>query len=261
MANQHAACARGLSQVIRHGIIVGILLGFWAFAQTAHAFKMTPIEVTFEPTGSGAIRSVVLQNPSETPAAVEMTVHARAMDPAGEDTLTLDEESFLVIPSQVILMPGTEQVVRLQWLGGPTEQERPFRLIAEQLPIDLGDAAADGGRMRLLVRYVASLYVTPPGSAAQITIRDERIDRGAGAAPVLRFTVDNAGDAHVGFSNLTIRASRNGQALFSLSPEELEGTSGAVVLAGRSRHFNVPLPEGQTVATGPLVLELDYDRR
>ncbi len=249
----------GLAGTLAGGV-AGILLLLLTLTLPAAAFKMTPIEVTLAPTGRGAAGSIVLQNPSEVPAAVELTVHSRTMDRGGADILTPAPDSFLVVPSQVILMPGMEQAVRLQWLGGSVDVEKAFRLIAEQLPIDLEDGQKDGGRMRLLVRYVASLYVKPSGVAPVIRIDGGRVDKGAGG-PELTFTVVNSGKARVALSNLVVKASRKGAALLELGAEILGEVSGSVVLAGHTRDFRVPLPEAGPPSNGPVTVDLDYDGR
>ncbi|MGF1454958.1 MAG: molecular chaperone [Alphaproteobacteria bacterium] len=224
------------------------------------AFKLTPIEITLKPTGRGASGSVVLQNPSEVPAAVELTVHERAMDLEGTDNLTPSPDRFLVIPSQVILMPGMEQAVRLQWLGGLVDEERAFRLVAEQLPIDLEDGQADGGRMRLLVRYVASLYVRPEGAEPKVRVTRGRVDAGT-AGPELTFDVVNSGKARVALSSLMVQASRKGRTLLDLDSGRLGEVSGSVVLAGHTRRFRIPLESSGAPKTGPITVDLDYDGR
>ncbi len=235
-----------------------IATGFMLFlASNAEAFKLTPIEVSFAPTGSGASQSVVLDNPNATPAAIELTVHRRAMAEDGEDILTADGESFLVIPSQVILMPGESQVVRLQWLGGSRNREEAYRLIAEQLPIDLEEDAPEGGRMRLLVRYIASLYVQPEGTTPEISVQDGRVEKTEDGGTVLAFTVKNRGTAHEALGDLSINT--DGPAPLSIGPDQLDGISGSVVLAGSQRSFQVPLPQPHEL--GPVTVSLDYTAR
>lgn len=239
-----------------------LALAFIAAASPAGAFKMTPIEVKFEPAGSGAARTVLLENQTDTPSAVELTTHKRTMLQNGEDVLEADEDSFLVVPSQVILMPGQQQVVRVQWLGGPVTTEQAFRLIAEQLPIELEEGSQQGGRMRLLVRYIASLYVAPAGARPDMTVNGGKIIRTDANSAELLFQVKNSGSAHLGLSDLTITVRPNGPgtaASLTLPPAQLDGTTGAVVLAGHTRDFRVPLAAPAT--PGPVHVDLDYTAR
>ena len=47
-------------------------------------------------------------------------------------------DDFIVYPPQLIVPPGTQQVIRVTWIGEPEPPiELAYRLIAEQLPINL----------------------------------------------------------------------------------------------------------------------------
>lgn len=248
-----------MTTLIRLAIFLGALM---LAGGPAAAFKMTPIEIRFDPAGAGASQTILLENQTQAPAAVELTTHKRDMSPDGDDILQADEDSFLVVPSQIILMPGQQQVVRVQWLGGPVGREAAYRLIAEQLPVDLDTDSGSGGRMRLLVRYIASLYVTPKGATPEIAIRDARIERGQAHMSELRFKIANAGNAHVGLSDLTITVRPDGpgtKPALRLPPPDLDGVTGAVVLANRDRNFRIPLPKA--LPPGPAHVDLDYTAR
>ena len=143
-----------------------ILAPLWAasllvslFAPSAaEAFKFSPIEMVFAAAGRGATRTFQITNAHDQPIAVEIRIAARSMTLNGEDVLSDAEDLFVAFPSQAIVFPGKSQSIRVQWLGDPSpERELAFRMVAEQLPIDLDREIGDGARLRLLVRYVASL--------------------------------------------------------------------------------------------------------
>ncbi len=74
-------------------------------------------------------------------------------------------------PAQAIVLSGKSQSVRAQWLGDPApERELAFRLVAEQLPIEFNRETSDGARLKLLVRYIASLYIAPRGVEADVVL-------------------------------------------------------------------------------------------
>ena len=256
-----AGLGRGVwERVMRAGLLV--FTAAMAMGGEAAAFMLSPVEMTVDPAGSRTSFPVVLDNPSPTPAAIEITVHTRAMSPEGRDVLTADENDFLVMPPQVTLMPGQRQVVRLQWFGGARDRETAYRLIAEQLPAGPGAGASEDGRTRLLVRYVASLYVRPEGAAPDVAARDGRVAVGPDGACRLTFTAVNRGTAHAALRDLTIRTA--GAADLEIGPERLAGVTGSVILAGGSRRFAVPLAgrcDGPAAATGPVTVALSYGVR
>ncbi len=237
--------------------LTGFLL-FWLAAPAA-AFKMTPIELTFPLEGRETRQSVVLQNETAEPAAIEITVHKRTMTRDGKDVLDGPVQDFLVVPSQVVLMPGRSQTVRIQWQGQPVEQEAAYRLIAEQLAVDIGEAVQQGGRMRLLVRYEGALYVKPDGTAHDVTVESAVIRQDGGKASMLDLSFHNKGTAHVGLSDLSLEIKRNGASLAKLAPDALEGVSGENLLAGHRRDFTIALP--QPVDPGPADVSFDFTPR
>ncbi len=114
----------------------------------AEAFKLTPIEMVFEPAGRGATRTFQITNAHDQPIAVEIRLAARDMNLSGEDVLSDAEDSFAVFPAQAIVLPGKSQTVRVQWLGDPApERELAFRMVAEQLPIELNRETRERKRL------------------------------------------------------------------------------------------------------------------
>jgi fimbrial chaperone protein len=125
---------------------------------TAQAFKMVPMSVKVSPSGRGASETFVVDNNAANPIAVEMKVFIRSMTEAGEDILTESKDDFIIFPEQMVVMPGESQSVRLRWIGQEPDKERAYRLVAEQLPLNLEEEVIDGGRINVVFRYVASVY-------------------------------------------------------------------------------------------------------
>lgn len=224
---------------------LGLAFGLLAW-QPAQAFRLVPIEMEFAPSGRGATQIFRVENDRSEPAAIEVRVMAREMSADGEDRLTPADESFVVHPAQIVLMPGQGQSVRVQWAGeAAPAKELAFRLIAEQLPVDLGQAPPQGGQVRLLVRYVASVYVVPPGAKPDVQV----VRAGPAQGGMLEVVVANRGTAHriLREPELTLEA---GGRRVALKGEALKGLSGENLLAGVERRFLVPWPAG--VPQGPV---------
>ncbi len=234
------------------------------FAPTsAGAFKLTPIEMTFQPVGRGATRTFQITNAHDQPIAVEIRLAAREMTLSGEDRLSDAEDSFAVFPAQAIVLPGKSQTVRVQWLGDPApERELAFRMLAEQLPIDLNRDASDGAHLKLLVRYIASVYVAPKGVAADVVLESAERKTAAGGAALLAVVLRNRGTAHSLLRSLTLTAT--GQApggsevSVALTAEQLDGMIGQNLLAGHRREFILPWPA--KLDEGPVAVSFDYAR-
>ena len=240
-----AASCRGLGLALAVGLTLAL---------PAQAFKLTPIEMEFAPSGRGATQTFLVENPNAAPEAIEIRMFSRDMNEAGEDILEEDLDNFVVFPAQIILQPGQEQAVRVQWIGDPAPaEELAYRLIAEQLPIDLGEEQDEGGQMKLLVRYIASVYIVPDGAKPKVALQ------GAGPAADgsgLELVFTNAGSAHALLTDLTLTV-KDGSGQVILGKEELENVSGQNLLAGHTRRFVIPWPAG--IAPGAVEVDFSYD--
>lgn len=228
-----------------------LLLALGLASVCAHAISFTPIEMDFSPAGRGATQVFRLENTTAEVTAVEMSIKARAMAANGDDQLTDADDQFNVFPAQVVLQPGQVQTVRVQYVGvAALDRERAFRLIAEQLPIDVGQAPQNGGRMRLLVKYVASVYVVPANVKAVLAVTDTRLVS-EGSARWLQVTVNNEGNTRKILKDLKVEV-----AGVTLAGEQLKGMEGENVLARTTRVFRVPAPAGLTAVNAPARLVL-----
>ena len=218
--------------LLRTLMAVGLGLGL-----SAQAMTFTPIEMDFSPTGRGATQIFRLENNTAEPAAVEMMIKSRAMAINGDDVLGDADDQFSIFPPQLVLQPGQQQSVRVQYIGAATiDKERAFRLVVEQLPVDLGEAPQDGGRMRLLVKYIASLYVVPRNVRALLSVSDAQIVK-EDEQRWLRFKVQNEGGTRKILKNAKLIVGP-----LSLSGDALTGVEGENVLAQTARVFRVKLP-------------------
>jgi len=198
------------------------------------AFNFTPIDATLRPAGSGATQTFSVENPSPSPVAVEITMHTRDITIDGEDILAPADDLFVVYPSQLILQPGGRQSVRVQWIGvDELNQEQAFRLIAEELPISLGEDDEAGAGLDLLVRYVASIYVQPQGAEARLSIEPESTDEG------VALMVRNQGTMRAILRAEDYALYADGEQV-EFDQEQLESLVAANVLAGNSRRLMIP---------------------
>src|ERR1044072_6580605 len=72
----------------------------------AHAFKLVPIRVEFEPTGRGVNQTFRLENESSNSVPVQLSMLTRQMDLDGNETNAPAEDDFLVYPPQILLKPN-----------------------------------------------------------------------------------------------------------------------------------------------------------
>lgn len=222
-----------------------------AWASPAAAFKMTPIEAEFA-AGRQAVQTFRIENPGTQPVAVELTVHRREMATDGSDVLTPAPDAFTVFPDQIVLQPGQTQSVRVQWLSQEIPSaELAYRLQAEQLPIDVGTDAGERSGLRLLVKYLASMYVRPDEPAAALSAGIDVDERDGQRVAVVR--VRNDGNAHAIVQAPMIDITAGG-ARVEFTAAQREAVHGKNVLAGVEREL--VLPWAPNLDGGPLAVSL-----
>ncbi len=208
-----------------------------SLACAAHAISFTPIEVDFSPSGRAATQVFRLENTTAEATAVEVSVKSRKMERNGEDALGDADDQFSIFPAQVVLQPGQVQTIRVQYTGPANiDSERAFRLIAEQLPIDVGQAPQNGGRMRLLVKYVASAYVVPANVKAILSVQDVKLISDS-QGKWLDVTVLNEGS-----TRKVMREAKLVIGSATLEGAAVKGLAGENILAKTTRTFRIPAP-------------------
>lgn len=192
-------------------------------------------------------------NDSDDFMAFMLTIHRRHQKSDGSDILEKDENSFVVMPSQIIIPPHTQRTVKVRWMGNKEYRDNPkieqaYRLCIDQFPIKmkLEKVAKKGkngddkeqlvlkmpkekkkkGMAQIQVSYKiwTSLYATPKDSASDMVV--ERTDAQS-------ITIKNKGTRHGELKEIR-NVMCDGRPLETwFDAADLE----KVVLAGASRRF------------------------
>ena len=227
----------------------------------ALAFQLSPISQVFEPIGNNATKSYEVINDSDERIAVEVSVVDRDMDIEGQEFYESADEDFLIYPPQMILGPQEVQTVRVTWLGDPQpSEELAYRLVAEQLPINLVDPSAEvveqpTGAVQILLRYLGSLYVRPDNVKADVQLVSVENTMNEAGETQVTITLINQGTASARLRDLQVTLEAQGTQV-ALAPEQLEGMAGHVILAGHQRRFVLPRPTN--LPSGSLTATFDY---
>ena len=228
----------------------------------ASAFKMAPIKVDFFPAGQGATQIFKLENDSDAPIAVQVSMLSRAMDIDGKEKYQNADADFIVYPPQAVIGPHKTQTVRVKWAGDLNPvQEQSYRIVAEQLPVNLQKTARRGVSVNLLVRYLGAVYIVPQDAKPHVVVDEiTRTQRDDGTDGMV-VTVHNEGNTHAILGDLSLRLtcaglSEDSSTTVVLPPEQLVGMNGENVLAGHKRRFVVPWPA--VLDSVPMQAELDY---
>ena len=210
-------------------LLLAILLGgnIWGFG-------FEPITKEFEPSGTQAMQTFRAVNESDKPIAVQIRMVRREMDIDGVETLPDASNEFTVYPSQLIIPAESFQTVRVQWRGTPRPaKELAYRIIAEQLPIQLTEQRTSG--ITILFRYLGSVYVVPSDAEADVSIVSAASKTAEDGSPAIEIIAANNGTAHALLLDLELTVKSNGGSTALMGPEQLVGVTGENVLAGNRR--------------------------
>jgi fimbrial chaperone protein len=236
----------------------------------AQAFKLIPLSRVFAPTGPNAIQTYEIENTTGEPLAVELNIVKREMSLQGMDKLIPANDDVMVYPPQVLLQPGENQTVRVTWLGDPKPaQELAYRLIAEQLPINLAtntgklpDATSGfSTSIKIKMRYQGSIYIRP--SQAQPNVVIERIEpKQENGKSMLAITLQNQGTARANLKEGQLQLKVGSQNVpVTLTAAQMGLNERPTLLAKQKRQILIPypatLPQGEILGT----LTLPYQNR
>ncbi len=208
----------------------------------ASAMKVTPFKVRLEPTGYQSSQLFVIANDSDRKIAVELSAQTRDVDNDGRESNRDASDVFSIYPSQTIVEPHSTKSVRVQWTGKEAvTHEQAYRLIAEELPVDL-DPDGGSSAVRFLVQYRCALYITPPGARSDVHMVAHAVDT-TPAGRTLDFTMANTGTAHSLIKNFALELTDKAGATHELSdPKALASVNSEVLMPGAERRFSVLLP-------------------
>ncbi len=225
--------------------IIFIFILLFLFTLPVFSFQFEPMIQDFSASGINSRRSFQIINNSDELIAIKISMVHRDMDIYGEETLKDASELFFVFPTQVIVRPHSRQTIRVQWLGNEVvATEQPFRILVEQLPINI---KKEKSGVNILINYHGSIYVVPEEIKYEINVASLTKVIDDNGDPLFQIELENSGNTHIILKNPIIRLS-NYYSLISeiviLHAENLPELENRNVLAGKSRVFLIPWPEG-----------------
>lgn len=195
-------------------------------------FSLTPMSHVIELDANQKQAQFLLDNPTNEPMAVEISLRDRIQKEDGtEDTPVT--KVLAAFPPQLIIPPEEKRTVRVQWLGEKPKSELAFRVVAEQLPLQVDGKKKKGSGIKMLLKYVAALYVNPGETEANVQITEV-----IPGSP-LQLVVENKGSKHKLLTNAVLTLS-HGKEKLQLKGDDLKGLAGENVLAGSRRIFKIP---------------------
>ncbi len=227
----------------------------------AGAFRFSPFRARFEPSGPEANQLFQVENNTAAPASVQVRIADRRIDVDGGETMRDNEKDFAIYPAQMILPPQSTRSVRVQWIGDPNlKEERAYRIIAEQLPVNLSKEKPKSSSVKILVSYHGALFVTPPGLSQNVTIDFFGVTQEPEQRRMLEFVLHNRGTQHALLRDLRLSIKDDRGDVVALADETaLKGMIGETILARQRRRFLLRWP--RNLHGTPKQVEFTFDKQ
>ncbi len=200
----------------------------------ASGFTLSPMSQSIHLSEKQKQAQFYLENNSSEPMPVIINVYARIQKIDGKEE-TPQTKDLEVFPPQLIIPPKQKRSVRVSWKGSKPNKELSFRLVAEQLPLDVSKKKKSGSGIKMLLKYVAALYVDPGETKSILKVIDIKKNK-----KEISITLKNEGSRHAPLIN-PILSLTNGSNKIKLQGDQLRGLAGENILAETTRIFNIPL--------------------
>jgi fimbrial chaperone protein len=205
-------------------------------APAVGAFELQPMSATIDPASPSPTVTFDVINTTDAAVAVQMRATTRRIDRDGTEFNEDASDQLQVFPTQLILRPGQRQTVRVRWIGaGVPREELPFRVVAEQLPINLSREEENASGVRMMLRYRATLYVRPNGAVPDLRVGALGLDE---TGERVQLTIENRGTAHQLLSD-GLLVLNGGEGRRELRMDEIEALAAVNMLPGSVRRVSL----------------------
>ena len=219
------------------------------------AYQLSPLNVTYAPSGADSAKVYTITNDSDSPVAIEVRAEQRIIDIDGNEVNQDGSAYFSIQPSRMIIPGNTTQLVRVQYRGPQTvTSEMSFRIISEQIPMPQGAQDQEAGQMiSFLFVYSTSAYVRPSRVIESVSESVEYTDDGK-----LEIIIENTGSVHQMLNSLEITLHGDDGSIYTLTEDELAPISGKNLLTDSRLRTIIDIPESLSGAD-EITADVSYD--
>ncbi len=190
-----------------------------------------------------------IENDTSKPVAIEITVKSRKMEKSGKEVNSDIDNEVLIFPNQLIVKPNEKRSIRIQYRGKAVSAEKSYRVIFNQLPIEMKEDKNKGTQIKLNLKYVTSLYIGKEDFKENLVLGRATIKNGKLNVPVI-----NKGNKHKILNDAQLKLDTGSKKILTLKGKSvLKGLEGENILANTTRVFQIPLPSKLKNVNRPIV--------
>ena len=226
-----------------------------SLAPSAWGFDVSPISAELDIAKQRShLITITSQDKEQIPIRVKAVSWRLTKD--GED-IRGDTKDIILFPGQFVLSPDEKRVVRV----GARAKSKPdielsYRILIQQVPVELNDRQGTESGVRLLTAYATAFYIKPQNPRSDVRLQS--VDRSDGG---LVFKLYNDGNTHTHLYKLTLTLSQDGKTVRFDTDKQLPHFMNENLLAKSERDFSWKWPDDASTAIDlkkPFKAELDF---
>lgn len=210
-----------------------LLVAGCLWLSTVWAISVSPITAELDLATQRTHVLTVANLGADRPLPIKVSAKSWRMDVSGVDQRSTTDD-ILVFPGQFVLAPQQRRSVRVavRYKEKP-KIEKTYRVIVQELPINLEGQTLDKTNVKLVTSYATAFYVCPdnPESRLNLTGVERRLDG-------LLFKIRNDGNVHSHLRELALVFTQGDRVVRVDDPKLLPRFLSENLLAGSERYFS-----------------------
>lgn len=224
--------------------------GMLLLAGDAFAGEFTINPIRLDLGASAKSGAFVIKNEDKRPISFQMQAMQWSQDAAGKDVYS-DTQGLVFYPKILTIEPGQEGLIRVGAKGSAEPTEKTYRLFIEELPGLPQSGQENGAQIKVMIRFGAPVFVTPPVSRDALDIDALTLDKG-----IITFAAKNSGNRHHFVQGIDLKGEdASGAALYAVTLAD------RYLLNGSVKHYDAKIPAAQCAKLERLTLEYVTDKR
>jgi fimbrial chaperone protein len=244
---------------MRNFSLIALSLSSLVMSLDAFAFSVSPMTLTFSPSGSDAAKVYQVTNETNELLTVEIYATERDKDASGLEISRRTDKaknSFVIFPSQLIVKAGEKRSVRVAYVGDKSiTSEANYRMTFKQVPVKTDNTKKAQRGLQFNIAIAGAVYVTPEAAKPKIVLKSARYVKGstpAGSKDLLEMVFVNTGGAHRYFERFALKVSTESSPPKTVVIKEskaLKGLDGLAMLGNHSMTAQISWPKDIPVGT------------
>jgi fimbrial chaperone protein len=212
------------------GLIVALgLMLFKAQPALASSIGVSPVHIYFSRSSTSAL--LTLSNEGKESVSFSLSAYAWSQGESGEIKLTPTSD-IIFFPAFLALAPGESRNIRLGTELQPTDVERSYRILVNELPPAQTGHANPSMEVRVLSEISIPVFLEPDKPRLQADVSGLRLYKNK-----LSFQLNNTGSVHILPTVAVSALDTSGGVVYKVAPQQIW-----YALAAGSRTVSVSLP-------------------